>query len=46
MDMHVTDRPATESLLGSDAYAEAMAAVIPATQYEWTATISHEMRGL
>lgn len=46
IDVHVKDRGATESLLAGDHYKEAMAAVIAATQYEWTARISHLMRGL
>ena len=46
IDMHVRDRETVESLLGGDHYKEAMAAVIRATQYEWTARISHVMRGL
>jgi hypothetical protein len=46
LDVHVEDREAAERLVLSDDYKEAMAAVIPATQYEWTARISHVMRGL
>ena len=46
IDLHVTDADALTNLLVGDHYAEAMASVIPATQYEWTATISHLMRGL
>jgi hypothetical protein len=46
MDLHLSDEDAAAALLGSDHYKEAMAAVIPATQYEWTARISHLMRGL
>jgi hypothetical protein len=46
VEMHVKDQAATEALLSGDRYKEAMAAVIPATQYEWTARISHVMRGL
>ncbi len=46
LDVHVRDRDAAESLVSGDNYKEAMAAVIPATQYEWTARISHVMRGL
>jgi hypothetical protein len=46
MDVHIQDKTATESLLASDRYKEAMAAVIPATHFEWTARISHVMRGL
>jgi hypothetical protein len=46
IDVHVKDKEAVEDLLGGDRYKEVMAAVIPATQYEWTASISHVMRGL
>lgn len=46
LDLHVTDPDAAQSLLAGDAYAEAMAAVAPATQFEWTARVSHVMRGL
>jgi Stress responsive A/B Barrel Domain len=46
LDVHVSDPEATATLLKSDAYAEAVAAVIPATKYEWTARLSHVMRGL
>jgi hypothetical protein len=46
MDVHLHDEQSAETLLAGDHYKEAMAAVIPATQYEWTARISHLMRGL
>jgi hypothetical protein len=46
MDVHVTDREAVDALLKSDIYATAMSAVAPATKYEWTARLSHLMRGL
>jgi hypothetical protein len=46
MDLHVTGPDALAGLLESGQYREAMESVIPATQYEWTATISHLMRGL
>jgi len=45
MDLQVTDAEGLRGLLGGDRYAAATAAVIPATQYEWTATVSHLMRG-
>jgi hypothetical protein len=45
LDLHV-DAAAAESLLRGERYREAMATVVPATQYEWTARISHLMRGL
>ncbi len=42
LDLYVADVAAVSGAH----YAEAMAAVIPATQYEWTARICHLMRGL
>ena len=46
IDVHVTDRDSAEALLISDIYAAAMSAVAPATKFEWTARLSHVMRGL
>jgi hypothetical protein len=45
MDLQVPDRAAAERLLGSPEYARAMEAVAAATKYEWTARLSHIMRG-
>jgi hypothetical protein len=46
LDLHLADEGAAEGLLSGDRYREAMAPVIAATQYEWTARVSHLMRGL
>lgn len=46
VDLQVPDEQACKQLLSSEAYAEAMRAVAPVTKYEWTARISHLMRGL
>jgi hypothetical protein len=46
VDIHVPDKASAAALTHSAAYAEAMAAVAPVTKYEWTARLSHEMRGL
>lgn len=46
LDVHVSDVDATRALLQGEAYKEAMAAVVPATKFEWTARLSHIMRGL
>ncbi len=46
LDVQVSERNALEQLLSGDAYREAMQAVAPATKYEWTARLSHVMRGL
>lgn len=45
-DVQVSDRAAVEQLLNDEPYGEAMRAVAPATKYEWTARLSHLMRGL
>ncbi|HWE81310.1 MAG TPA: Dabb family protein [Gaiellaceae bacterium] len=45
LDLQLRDRLAAERLLGSSAYAEAMEAVAPATRYEWTARVTHLVRG-
>lgn len=45
MDIQLPDRAAAERLLGGAPYARAMEAVAAATKYEWTARLSHVMRG-
>ena len=45
MDVQVLDRAAAERLLSGAPYARAMEAVAAATKYEWTARLSHVMRG-
>jgi hypothetical protein len=45
MDVHLPDRAAAERLLRGPHYARAMEAVAAATKYEWTARLSHIMRG-
>lgn len=45
MDLRLPDRAATERLLGGTHYLRAMEAVAAATKYEWTARLSHLMRG-
>jgi hypothetical protein len=46
VDIQVPDEQACKQLLGSDRYVEVMREVAPVTKYEWTARISHLMRGL
>jgi hypothetical protein len=46
LDVHVPDRDKAKSLVDGDLYGEVMRAIAPVTKYEWTARISHEMRGL
>jgi hypothetical protein len=45
MDAQVPDRAAAERLLGGPHYARAMTEVAASTKYEWTARLSHVMRG-
>ena len=46
VDVQLPDRAAAEALLASDLYAEVMRQVAAATKYEWTARLSHVMRGV
>jgi hypothetical protein len=46
LDVRVRDRDAAAALIDGDAYSEAMRALVPVTKYEWTARLSHEMRGM
>ncbi len=45
MDVQLPDRIATERLLRETHYIDAMEAVAAVTKYEWTARLSHVMRG-
>jgi len=45
VDVELPDLAAARDLVGGSLYAEAMAAVAPVTKYEWTARITHVMRG-
>ena len=45
MNVQVPDPVAAERLLGGPAYAQAMEAVAAVTKYEWTASVTHLMRG-
>jgi hypothetical protein len=45
MDVQVPDRAAAERLLGGPHYARAMDTVAAVTKHEWTARLSHVMRG-
>jgi hypothetical protein len=45
VDVEVQDLAAARDLVGGPLYAEAMATVAPATKYEWTARVTHVMRG-
>ena len=45
MDVQLPDRLAADQLLGGSAYAEAMEAAAAATKFEWTARVTHVMRG-
>ena len=46
LDVQLPDKAATKALLESDLYAEVMETVASATKYEWTARLSHLMRGI
>ena len=46
VDVHVPDEQACKQLLGSDIYAEVAREGAAVTKHEWTARISHVMRGL
>jgi hypothetical protein len=46
MDVQVRDKAAANVLLKSKAYKDAMKAVAPVTKYEWTARLTHVMRGI
>jgi hypothetical protein len=44
-DVQVTDVDAARSLLDSQLYRDILATIVPATKYEWTARLTHKMRG-
>jgi hypothetical protein len=44
-DVQLASREATQQFLKGDVFAGAMKAVAPVTKYEWTARLSHLMRG-
>jgi hypothetical protein len=46
VDVQVADRAAAEALIEGDLYREVMSSIAPVTKYEWTARMSHVMRGL
>jgi hypothetical protein len=45
LDVQVRDPAAAQALVAGPLYAEAMAVIAPATRYEWTARVTHLMRG-
>ena len=45
LDLQIEDPAAARDLVGGRAYGDAMRAVAPATKYEWTARVTHVMRG-
>ena len=45
LDVELPDTAAARGLLDSELYGEAMRAVAAATKYDWTARLSHVMRG-
>lgn len=46
VDLQTTDEATAQRLLKGERYAEAMRAVAPVTKYEWTARLTHVMRGM
>jgi hypothetical protein len=46
MDVQVRNKSAANELIKSKAYKDAMKAVAPVTKFEWTARLTHEMRGI
>jgi hypothetical protein len=45
VDVQLTDPAAAQALLEGPRYASAMGIIAPATKYEWTARVTHVMRG-
>jgi hypothetical protein len=45
LDVQIPDLPAAAKLLGSSGYASALEAVAAVTKFEWTARVTHLMRG-
>jgi hypothetical protein len=46
LDVQFADTASAQALVGGAVYADAMRVVAPATKYEWTARVTHVMRGL
>jgi hypothetical protein len=46
LDVHVADQAAAEVLTNGALYKEVMESLAPVTKYEWTARMSHVMRGI
>jgi hypothetical protein len=46
LDVRLPDPDAARTLIEGDTYAEVMSALMPATKYEWTARLTHQMRGM
>jgi hypothetical protein len=45
LDIQFPDSAAARGHVGGDLYAKAMSVIAPATKYEWTARVTHTMRG-
>jgi hypothetical protein len=45
VDVQIQHRAAAQELVGGSLYAEAMGVIAAATKYEWTARVTHLMRG-
>jgi hypothetical protein len=46
LDVQLADEAKAKALLEGEIYSEVMAAIAPVTKYEWTARLSHVMRGM
>lgn len=46
VDVHVAGEKKAKAMLEGNVYGNAMAAIAPVTKYEWTARLSHVMRGM
>jgi hypothetical protein len=46
LDVQLPDEATAKAFLEGDRYSEAMGAIAPVTKYEWTARLSHVMRGM
>jgi hypothetical protein len=46
LDVQLPDEPTAKALLEGELYSDVMAAIAPVTKYEWTARLSHVMRGM
>ena len=46
LDVQVPDQAAAKALFEGDLYSDVMNSIAPVTKYEWTARMTHQMRGI